>query len=228
MASLRLLAAAKSLSKIKQAEKEKEEERLKNLISSLIPSPVKGVDGVNGRDGKDAPSLEEIIAALKPHIPSKETVVVREIEKEKQPSLSKEGLAQILAENELKLEDKLKSSSEHMQALISSLEGNGEFITKKELSDFAKKVDKAIASAAGGGGGWQNSFTTLDERVDQLVSDLTSLLTDISTNTSSLASLEAFFERVLNAVQANKKQLELLNLRTEEAYDTKINIEDIN
>jgi len=222
MASLKLLAAARNFSKQKELErkkKEKEELAFVQKVISQLPQ---------------APTIDDIVKQIPQPINKTEVVKevhTKEVEVLKEQPLSPEAIESMIRQQmidwaEYKANDNTEIVPE-IQVIREELDTDG-LVTKEDLDGWLKKINNAILNNSGGGGGWRSEFATLDDRVDDLVGDLTELLTDIAGNTESLDKLEEFFERTICAIQKNKEELELLNARTEEAYETSINKEDLN
>lgn len=217
MASLKLLAAARNLSKQKELDKKRKEQEEASLIQKIVSQL------------PQAPTMDDIIK----HIPQpiNKTEVVKEVHtKEIEKPLDQDTIRKVveeqLAKNKELDENDNRPVLPEIKVIREEMDTEG-FVTKKEMDDWLKQINRAILANAGGGGLAKQVERTLDQRVDDLVSELTDLLSDIATNTEALDRLEEFFERTVSAIEANREELELLNARTEEAYETTITKEDL-
>lgn len=128
----------------KARKKRKDKASLVSQIASMVPVPRNGINGKDGRAGKDAPTMEEILKEIKPLIPESKIVhttktIREEIDEEKVRKLIKEELP----------EPRLPE----IQVIEKEIDfDEGKFLTKKEFDKALKRIDQAIQVNRGGGG----------------------------------------------------------------------------
>jgi hypothetical protein len=108
-----------------------------------IPQPV------NGIDGRDAPTLEEIIEAVRPLLPEAKVERVQTTVRE---DFSYEQFEEFLNKKLPEMEEQFRPKTELIREELdeSRLE---DFVSKKDLDDALRRVQRAIEYSSGGGGG---------------------------------------------------------------------------
>ena len=200
--------------KAKQAVQAREDALVERLLSTLVlPIP---------KDGKDAvaPSMDAILAELIPLIPEpKHTTVVQEVNPTDMEVFIKGLLPEIQPEDRPAVEQITNETT--IDISDEKLEG---FVTKKEMEKHLLNIQRAISSGQSGGKAVNPQVAENAEEIQELSEALNNLITTLSAQGLTTQDILRSIEAVATHTQ---EELELLNARTEEAYDTKIDKKDI-
>lgn len=221
MALNRLLLLAESVNRKIKAKEKKDREELEFLVSQVLSR----VEVQHGRDGKDAPSLEEIMQEVRslmpePKIIQKTTVqqIKEEIADEKIRELIKQELPEPTVP-EIRIIEKEQE-----------LDTSG-FLTKDEFKKALRRIDQAIQANKGGGGFAAQVRDDLTTNINNNKQEIDELTANLSTLIDNLlaqgASTQDILQEVISSIDKNRRELELLNARTEEAFETSITKEDL-
>ena len=201
----------------KTASQAAHEELMIKTILSKLPEPTHGRDGSRGLDGRNAPTITEIMAKVIPLIPQPvERVVKQEIDF---------GDIEEFVRGMLPAEDPtMRPKSEQ---LIVEPSTKQKYVTQDDLNDALRRVQSAIEQSSGGSSIPRSIIEDVadnTQEIDSLTEALTNLITELLTQgeTSQLTR-----EELVSAIDHTREELELLNMRTEEAFDTKLDKKDI-
>lgn len=134
-----------------QAEEAKKTKELEKamLIEEVLKSIEAPKNGENGRDGRDAPEMSEILEQIKPMLPA--PVIHKTEERVSREEL--EAIMSTLFEEKLpEIAEELRPATEQIIEKIDPSELD-DYITRKDLDDALRRVQKAIEQSQGGGGG---------------------------------------------------------------------------
>ena len=208
---------AKAANASKTASQAAHEELMIKTILSKLPEPTHGRDGSRGLDGRNAPTITEIMAKVIPLIPQPvERVVKQEIDF---------GDIEEFVRGMLPAEDPtMRPKSEQ---LIVEPSTKQKYVTQDDLNDALRRVQSAIEQSSGGSSIPRSIIEDVadnTQEIDSLTEALTNLITELLTQgeTSQLTR-----EELVSAIDHTREELELLNMRTEEAFDTKLDRKDI-
>ena len=131
-----------------EAKKTKELEKAM-LVEEVLRSSEAPKNGENGRDGRDAPEMSEILDQIKALLPA--PVIHKTEERVSRQEL--EAIMSTLFEEKLpEIAEELRPATEQIIEKIDPAELD-DYITRKDLDDALRRVQKAIEQSQGGGGG---------------------------------------------------------------------------
>ena len=182
-------------------------------------------DGINGRD---APTLSDIVAEILPQLPEPNTVV----QMVEHPTVSKDDLHEdmevfikgylptILPEDRPAVEQIIQETT--IDVSDEKLEG---FVSQSEFKKTLEKIQDAITASQGGRG---PSYLAEIQDNAQEIEELSEALNTLITNLTAQGLTTQDILRSIESIGSHTEdELRLLNLRTEEAYDTKLDKKDI-
>ena len=156
---------AKAIVAVRRRKKLEEEARIaleareSLLIERMLEKVTvpRGQDGSSGRDGTDAPTMQEILAELTPLIPESthtETTVVQEVNPTDMEVFIKGLLPEIQPEDRPAVEqitNTIDVSDEKLE----------EFVSKVEFKKTLEKIQDAITASQGGGSGTRGDLVNV-------------------------------------------------------------------
>jgi len=179
---------------IAKAKKQVADKDLKALIQGLIVIPsVK--DGARGVDGKDAPSMADILTQVKPLLPETKIEQTTIIQKMEEGDFS--GMFDAMLEAKMpELERKFRPKVELIRDEKPDLTG---FATKKELDKALQRVQEAITYHSSSGGASVSSVSEIllaqlsEQNMDTLI-DTAGAFTYIGKATPGTAKATALWQ----------------------------------
>lgn len=181
MAIQELLLLGKARAKKKK--KAQEKASLEAQIRSLIPTPEKG------RDGRDAPGMDEILQNIKSLLPETKIVEHKTVQQVKE-EISDEKVRKLIREE---LPEPTLPEIRIIEKEV-EMDTSG-FVTKKDLEKVLRRIDQAIQNNRGGGGMAQTLF-------DQL-----QLVNCIETSTDRTFSINEFDKKKLNIIHCTQPNI---------------------
>ena len=205
----------------KTASQAAHEELMIKTILSKLPEPTHGRDGSRGLDGRNAPTITEIMAKVIPLIPQP---VERVVKQEINFGDIEEFVRGMLPAEDPTMRPKVEQIVEQE---VPSTSTKQKYVTQDDLNDALRRVQSAIEQSSGGSSIPRSIIEDVadnTQEIDSLTEALTNLITELLTQgeTSQLTR-----EELVSAIDHTREELELLNMRTEEAFDTKLDRKDI-
>ncbi len=152
MASLQLRARALAFAKEKKKKEEAEEASRESLVNDILSRVVLPTPN-NGRDGRDAPELSEIVKAVTPLLPEakvEQTTVEKTIVQKINTGELEEAMSSFIEGKLPEMEKSLRPKVELIREDVSDEKLEG-FVTKEDLDKALKRVQDAITYHSGGG-----------------------------------------------------------------------------
>lgn len=143
-----------AIAKVRARQKMKAiEDALELSDSSLIERILGKIDvpsGTDGKDGRDAPEMSDILEAITPLLPEakiEQTVVEKTVVEKLDPSDMEEFVKGLLPE--IAPEDRPATEQITMDVSAEKLEG---YVSKEEMKKHLQRIQRAIQQSQGGGG----------------------------------------------------------------------------
>ena len=202
---------------VERATQASEDALIERLLSTLtLPTPK------DGKDGRDAPTLSDILGAIElpeAKIVHTEKTIVQEVN-----PTTKEGL-------KLEMEDFIRGLLPEIQPedrpaveqLVPEVDLTG-LVTHEEMKEHLKRIQRAISASQSGGTAVNPQIQENAEEILELSEALNNLITTLSAQGLTTQDILRSIETVAHHSQ---EELKLLNARTEEAFDTKLDEKDI-
>ena len=156
----------------RKREKEAAEARESLLVERLLEKVIvpRGKDGTAGRDGTDAPTLSEILAAI-PESTHTETTVVQEVNPTDMEVFIRGILPEILPEDRPAVEQITNT----IDVSDEKLEG---FVSQEEFKKTLQKIQDAITASQGGGSGSRGDLVNVIQVFEDTTITQAQLLAD--------------------------------------------------
>ena len=151
MASLKLRASALAFAKEKKNKREAEEASREALVNDILSRVVLPTPS-DGRDGRDAPELSEIVKAVTPLLPEakvEQTTVEKTIVQQINTGELEEAMSSFIEGKLPEMEKSLRPKVELIREDVSDEKLEG-FVTKEDLDKALKRVQDAITYHSGG------------------------------------------------------------------------------
>ena len=197
------------------ASRRSEDALIERLLATLVLPIAK--DGI---DGRDAPTLSDILTEIEPLLPKPEihqTTVVQEVN----PTDMEVFIRGLLPEIQEVDKPAVEQITNTIDVSEEKLEG---FVTKKEMDEHLIRIQRAISAGQSGGSAVNPQVAENAEEILELSEALNDLITTLSAQGLTTQDILRSIESVANH---NNEELRLLNIRTEEAFDTKLDKKDI-
>lgn len=171
--SSRAIARAKTATRKRRSKKDKDD-----LLSKLVNSfkqPTDGIDGVKGKDGRDAPTLEDILSKVAPMLPEPrievtEKTIVEKLDAGELEDIVEAMLAAKIPEISKELRPKVELIREEVDI---DLEG---FVSKEDFDKALIRIQDAITYHSGSRG--KPSLIELSQNIVIVDSDYIAIPTD--------------------------------------------------
>jgi len=175
MASKVQLATAIARAKSKKTKARLALEARESLLVERLLEKVtvpRGKDGTAGRDGRDAPTLQEILEAIEvPEPIHQTTTVVQEVNPTDMEVFIKGLLPEINPEDRPKVEQITNT----IDVSEEKLEG---FVTKKDFEEALRRIQDAISAGQGGGSGNRGDLVNVIQVFEDTTISQSQLLSD--------------------------------------------------
>jgi len=209
---------AKAIVAVRRKREQEALERSERLLIERLLAKIELPIAKDGTDGRDAPTLSQILEAIEVPAPIHQTTtVVQEVSPTDMEVFIKGLLPEIQPEDRPAVEQITNT----IDVSDEKLEG---FVTKKEFNKTLEKIQDAITAGQSGGHPLNPQIAENAEEIQELSDALNNLITTLSEQGLTTQDILRSIETVASHTQ---EELELLNARTEEAYDTKIDKKDI-